>query len=787
MATKTSILIFFLRMSRNTNRLFRVASYVTLAVVNIAGLVLTFLNIFQCTPIQHVFDPIGNKETCIPLITLYLVSSPVNIITDLVILVLPIPILTGMHLPQKQKTILVFTFCLGIFVTIVDVIRIYYLQQAMASVLLAGVSSPTITHGIGEETDFAYNAAYSLMWSAVEINVGIICACIPTMKPLIRRILPILIEHSGAHSEETIPKPDAVITLQTQGALPPIEGHIGIPASESHPNRTGSNNDQGAEMDMLDFLTAPGMEPNPSDVGGTGYVPNTSSVYFGFVNVKVPKSMLTTTAKESFKYCTAVTIIFFLWGFSYGLLNTLNFQIAAISNISAEQTLALQTAYFGAYFFGPLTVGRYVLVRFGFKATFIVGLCIYGTGTLIFWPSSVLVSFPGFVVSSFVAGFGLSILETAANPFLVLCGPPEYGEMRLLLAQGVQGIGAMISQLIADHAFFGSVNSKPTLIDVQWTYLAIDLFDVILALFFYYMPLPEAKDSDLHMASMPDFAPMNSTVQHPDPDTHFHRFRVVHVTLTLGVFAQFLYVGAQESISTWSDTLLSSLTPNNDNSTLALSITNWFLLGHAVFAISRFLAGGLCLFFRPRFLLLSAFLGCLIFAIIITALPNPAANTIGGMVIMVLFFEGPIFPLIFAISLRRMGVLTKTASALITAGALGGGLFPWAMYGAVVRGATQRQSYWVVVLIFALGLCFPLYLCVFGKAQEQVDWIGKDGRKGNGSRRDANVVGLRRRRLGRLVGWLGSGSSTMGQATHGSSGEGSSDVHLGRTQGMDVT
>jgi len=103
MATKTSILIFYLRMSKNTQSILRIASYVTLGIVNVAGVVLTFLNVFQCSPIRAAYDPSINTGQCLSIVTLYLCSAPVNIITDLAILVLPIPVLTGMRLPQRQK------------------------------------------------------------------------------------------------------------------------------------------------------------------------------------------------------------------------------------------------------------------------------------------------------------------------------------------------------------------------------------------------------------------------------------------------------------------------------------------------------------------------------------------------------------------------------------------------------------------------------------------------------------------------------------------------------------
>ncbi len=133
MATKTSILLFYLSLSKE-EKLFRVLSYLTLAVVNVAGLALTFLNIFQCRPVSATFkNPIPSSATCIDIVTLYLSSAPVNIITDLAILFLPIPILTGMRLPRKQKLILVIAFSFGAFVAVVDVVRYAHNYDGVAA------------------------------------------------------------------------------------------------------------------------------------------------------------------------------------------------------------------------------------------------------------------------------------------------------------------------------------------------------------------------------------------------------------------------------------------------------------------------------------------------------------------------------------------------------------------------------------------------------------------------------------------------------------------------------
>lgn len=137
MAVKTSILVFYMTLTRN-QKVSRCANYATLFVVNAAGLALTLVNVFQCRPIGAVFlSDLPAYAHCTDIVTLYLSSSPVNIITDLAILILPMPLLTTMRLPFKQKIILVITFSFGFFVAVVDVIRIAFLQQAAISRSLA--------------------------------------------------------------------------------------------------------------------------------------------------------------------------------------------------------------------------------------------------------------------------------------------------------------------------------------------------------------------------------------------------------------------------------------------------------------------------------------------------------------------------------------------------------------------------------------------------------------------------------------------------------------------------
>jgi hypothetical protein len=219
MTVKTSILVFYLTFARG-EKLFRLGTYVTLFVVNVSGLALTFLTIFQCRPVGSVLLPtLPATASCTSVITLYLSSAPVNIITDIAILFLPMPILTKMHLPRRQKYILIITFGFGFFVTVVDVIRIAYLQDAMTESRLTSQSRPIHSGSLISISCTIYatplsrqimlipyalaSAALSFMWSVVEVNMSVICTNVPLLKPLIARVMPRMIGVSGKRHGRT--------------------------------------------------------------------------------------------------------------------------------------------------------------------------------------------------------------------------------------------------------------------------------------------------------------------------------------------------------------------------------------------------------------------------------------------------------------------------------------------------------------------------------------------------------------------------------------------------------
>jgi MFS transporter, FHS family, L-fucose permease len=100
----------------------------------------------------------------------------------------------------------------------------------------------------------------------------------------------------------------------------------------------------------------------------------------------------------------------------------------------------------------------------------------------------------------FVVGAGLSTLETGADNFLAICGPPRYSEIRLNLAQGVQGVGSFVAPLLASRVFFAKsvFDTQQGLKNVQWVYLGVACFVALLIILFWLAPMPEVTDADMH-------------------------------------------------------------------------------------------------------------------------------------------------------------------------------------------------------------------------------------------------------------------------------------------------
>lgn len=430
------------------------------------------------------------------------------------------------------------------------------------------------------------------------------------------------------------------------------------------------------------------------------------------------------TVRQSIYPITLVTILFFLWGFAYGLLDVLNAKFQTALDITAAKAGGLQGAYFGAYFIGPLTYSGWIVRRFGYRWAFITGLCIYGVGALMFWPSAVYRSFGGFCGSLFIVGSGLSTLETSANPFIATCGPPRLSEFRLELSQSFQAIGSVVAPLLASRVFFSNT-TEDDLSKVQWTYLGIAAFVFLLSIVFFFSKLPEVTDADMELQAEQT---TELTGYQEKPLKKQYR-------LFFGVAAQFCYVGAQVGVAA---NFINYAVESAGIDHAAAS--DRYAIAQGLFAIGRFAAAGLMFYFKPRKILMFFMTAIMVFIALAMGIKGEGGV---AMLSLVLFFESCIFPTIFTLSIRGLGRHTKRGSSWIIAAVSGGALFP-SLTGLLADHKGYHISMAVPLAGFLVAFAFPVFLNINpwkreldGFRETRIGYTDEHGTIGDPSRDDS--------------------------------------------------
>ncbi|KAF4589814.1 l-fucose permease [Ophiocordyceps camponoti-floridani] len=376
--------------------------------------------------------------------------------------------------------------------------------------------------------------------------------------------------------------------------------------------------------------------------------------FLGLRPLRATSQSTTLTTRQSLFPIALVTILFFLWGFSYGLLDTLNKHFQQVLDINRARSAGLQAAYFGAYPLASVGHAAWILRHFGYRAVFIWGLCLYALGALLAIPALKAKTFEGFCACIFIIGNGLGSLETAANPFITVCGPPKHAELRINASQAFNGIGSVVAPVLGSYVFF-NFGPQAAIDNVQWVYLAIAVFVLFLAAAFCFVDIPEITDDDMAFRD----------AESPAAQVPLYRnYRLFHAA-----FAQFCYAGSQIAIASFFINYASSTRPGTD----AASAAKLFAGAQAAFAVGRFVGVGLMRFIRPRRVFLAFVTCCLVFL-------GPSITQRGhagvAMLYLVFFFESICFPTIVALGMRGLGRNTKRGSGFIIGGVVGGACVP---------------------------------------------------------------------------------------------------------------
>ena len=386
--------------------------------------------------------------------------------------------------------------------------------------------------------------------------------------------------------------------------------------------------------------------------------------------------------------------------FVFGFVTWLNNVLIPYMRTSCELTTQVQGylvtfAFYIAYFVMSIP-SSYVLKKTGYSNGMALGLVIMAIGCVMFIPGAKMRSYPVFLIGLFLQGSGLSLLQTASNPFVTVIGPIESAARRMSIMGICNKVAGMIGILILYNALFGG---KEELIEnikiasagpekemmlqqlsngVIIPYLIMTAVLIALVLFIKSAHLPEIVEEDKIIdgksTSIFDFPYM-----------------------WLGVLSIFFYVGA-EVIA------IDSLIGYGDFYNIPTAVSHYF----GVYALVALLIGYFCgILFVPKYI--SQRNALIIQLLLSITLVTVALFTDGLLsvtaIICLSFAHAIMWPAIWPLAIRDLGNHTEFASALMVMAIVGGALIPL-VYGKVADAFNPHIAYSVLYICYAYILFF---------------------------------------------------------------------------------
>ncbi|PWU03122.1 MAG: glucose/galactose MFS transporter [Terriglobia bacterium] len=372
-----------------------------------------------------------------------------------------------------------------------------------------------------------------------------------------------------------------------------------------------------------------------------------------------------------------VTTLFFMWGFLTCLNDILVPHFKSIFDLSYARVMLIQFAFFSAYFLFSLPWSR-IVNTIGYQRTMVAGLLTMAAGAFLFIPAAAAVSFPLFLTALMVLAAGITGLQVAANPYVVVLGNPETASSRLDLTQAFNSLGTTVAPKLGGLLI---LSAAPLAIEqlrgltpqalqayratqaasVKLPYAVIGLALLVLAIVIGASKLPKIE----HPAPRGAESPQDSIWRHPN--------------LILGALGIFAYVGAEVSIGSFLVNYFGLPGIAGMSAKTAAGYVS-FYWGGAM--IGRFLGAPALRRIKAGKVLAFCSIAA---ALLVTASMLTAGHAAIWTILAVGFFNSIMFPTIFSLGVAELGPLTSNGSGLLNMAIVGGAVLP------VIQGAIADQ------------------------------------------------------------------------------------------------
>ena len=384
-----------------------------------------------------------------------------------------------------------------------------------------------------------------------------------------------------------------------------------------------------------------------------------------------------------------VTSLFFLWGFAHGCLDVLNKHFQELLHMSKAKSAFVQFVFYGGYFLMAIPAGI-LMQKFGYKRGIIFGLLLFAAGAFLMLPASLIQTFGSFLFCLFIIACGLTCLETAANPYTTVLGPPASGAQRINFSQSFNGLGWIAGPLVGGMLIFSVNGNSNKFASIALPYLLIGTLVLIVTFLFWRAKFPPLKEESHQTGdnASDSGGKLKDLLNHP----HF----------ILAVIAQFLYVAAQTGVNSFFINYVTEEIPSMTNQHAAQILG---FGGMGLFWLGRFTGSTILMrVIRPnRLLAFYAVMNVLTMGLVVAGL--------GWISVVALFstyfFMSVMFPTIFALGINGLGPLTKKGSSILVMSIVGGAILPMFM-GWIADVSTMALGFIVPLMCFAYIVFFGL-------------------------------------------------------------------------------
>ena len=396
--------------------------------------------------------------------------------------------------------------------------------------------------------------------------------------------------------------------------------------------------------------------------------------------------------------------IFALWAAAASMNDVLIAHFKKAFLLSDFQTAFVQSAFYLGYFFVAIPAAM-VVRRLSYKSTILIGLLLYMLGCLLFFPAASSAKYGMFLLALFVIAAGLSFLETACNTYSTLMGPRETGTRRLNISQTFHPFGAMAGVYVGSFVMFKDTDAttaqlqqmsateaavqqlqmiQSTLLPYKWMIAVLVLMFILIAI----TRFPACKGNKV-VGSKPGSIRQSLGRLWRNP-----RF-------TFGVLTQFLYVGAQ--VGVWSFTIRLAMQMGGMNERSA----SWFLMTtFAAYFVGKLIANLLMRRLHPAKVLAIYGVLCIVLLAYTILVPNISAVYAA---VGVSIFLGPCWPTIYGLTIDGLGEDTGVGGSLLVMSIVGGGVIP-IFQGLLsdASGGNMQLAYSVPLLCFIVIVMYAL-------------------------------------------------------------------------------